>query len=133
MENGGLKTTVSEDSPASEAPLYSPPPGEFSDGKTAVGARVAPIAAEDERLEEGSRVELAGLVRDMGLNGQRGICMGRAPDGERWLIALPGGRRVNVETSNIKPAGDLDEEVVQREATSGSTEGAGRSTKQGHD
>ena len=55
-------------------------------------------------MEEGSRVELAGLLRDIGLNGKRGICMGRAPDGERWLIALPGGRRVNVKMSNIKPA-----------------------------
>ena len=44
--------------------------------------------------------------------------MGRAPDGERWLIALLGGRRVNVKMSNIKPAGDLDTEVVQREDTS---------------
>ena len=40
------------------------------------------------------------------------------PDGERWLIALPGGRRVNVKMSNIKPAGDLDTEIVQREDTS---------------
>ena len=63
-------------------------------------------------MEEGSRVELAGLVRDSGLNGKRGISMGRAPDGERWLIALPGGRRVNVKMSNIKPAGDLDTEIV---------------------
>ena len=58
------------------------------------------------------------LVRDMGLNGQRGICMGRALDGERWLIALPGGRRVNLKMSKKKknkPAGDLDAEVVQRE------------------
>ena len=44
--------------------------------------------------------------------------MGRAADEERWLIALPEGRRVNVKMSNIKPAGDLDAEVVQREATS---------------
>ena len=44
--------------------------------------------------------------------------MGRAPDGERWLIALPGGKRVNVKMSNIKPAGDLDTEIVQREDTS---------------
>ena len=73
---------------------------------------------DDERLEEGRRVEFAGLVRDVGLNGRRGICMGRAPDGERWLIALPGGRRVNVKMSNIKPAGDLDTEIVQREDTS---------------
>ena len=60
---------------------------------------------------------MASLVRGMGLNGQRGRCMGRAPDGERWLIAMPGGRRVNVKMSNIKPAGDLDAEVAQREAT----------------
>ena len=85
-------------------------------GSTA-SARIAPIAMDDERVEEG-RVELAGLVRDVGLNGRRGICMGRAPDGERWLIALPGGRRVNVKMSNIKPAGDLDTEIVQREDTS---------------
>ena len=78
----------------------------FANGKSAVGARVAPIAADDERLEEGSRVELAG------------ICMGRAADGERCLIALLGGTRVNVKMSNIKLAGDLDAEVVQREATS---------------
>ena len=44
--------------------------------------------------------------------------MGRAPDGERWLIALPGGRRVNVKMSHIKPTGDLDTEIVQREDTS---------------
>ena len=44
--------------------------------------------------------------------------MGRAPDGERRLIALPGGRRVNVKMSNIKPAGDLDTEIVQRDDTS---------------
>ena len=69
-------------------------------------------------MEEGSRVELAGLVRDVGLNGKRGICMGRAPDGERWLIALLGGRRDNVKMSNIKPTGDLDMEIVQREDTS---------------
>ena len=40
---------------------------------------------------------------------------------ERWLIALPGGTRVNVKVSNIKLAGDLDAEVVQggeRETTS---------------
>ena len=74
-------------------------------------ARIAPIAMDDERVEEGSRVELAGLVRDVGLNGRKGICMGRAPDGERWLIALPGGKRVNVKMSNIKPAGDLDTEI----------------------
>ena len=140
MEKGGLITTISEDSPTSDGPLYSldvevlPPPGEFSSGRTAVGARVAPSAAEDERLEDGSRLELAGLVRDMVLNGQRGICMGRAPDGERWQIALPGGRRVNVKMSNIKPAGDLDAKVVQREATSAvSVKIAGRSTKQSHD
>ena len=102
-----------------------PPAGEFSNGKTAVGARVAPIAAGDERLEESSTVELAGLVRDMGLGGQRGICMGRAPDGERWLIALPAGRRVNVKMSNTKPAGDLDKR--------GSNERAARSTKQSYD
>ena len=38
--------------------------------------------------------------------------MGRAPDGERWLIASPGGRRDNVKMSNIKPAGDLNTEIV---------------------
>ena len=138
MENGGLETTISEDGPTSDA--YSaevrPPPGEFSNGRTAVGARVAPIAAEDERLEEGSRVGLAGLVRDMGLNGQRGICMGRAPEGERWLIALPGGRRVNVKMSNIKPAGDLMRKLCRERERSnkrGSTERDGRSTLESHD
>ena len=105
MENEGMKTTISEDSPTSEAPLYSldvevlPPPGEICKSKPAAGARIAPIAVDEERVEEGNRVELAGLVRDIGLNGKRGICMGRAPDGERWLIALPGGRRVNVKMS----------------------------------
>ena len=124
MENGGLKTTISEDSPTSEAPLYSLdvevllPPRGICESRSTAGARIAPIAMNDERVEEGSRVELAGLVRNVGLNGRRGICMGRAPDGERWLIALPGGRRVNVKMSNIKPAGDLDTEIVQREDTS---------------
>ena len=123
VENGGLKTTTSEDSPTSEAPLYSldvevPPPGEICESRSTASARNAPIVMNDERVEEGTRVELAGLVRDVGLNGRRGICMGRAPDGERWLIALPGGRRVNVKMSNIKPVGDLDTEIVQREDTS---------------
>ena len=46
-ENGGLKTTISEDSPTSEAPLYSldvevlPPPGETRESRPAAGARVA--------------------------------------------------------------------------------------------
>ena len=116
MENGGLKTTISEDSPTSEAPLYSldvevlPPSGEICESRSAASARIAPIAMDEERVEEGSRVEE--------LNGKRGICMGCAPDGERWLIALPGGRRVNVKMSNIKPAGDLDTEIVQRKDTS---------------
>ena len=61
---------------------------------------------------------MTGLVRDMGLNGSRRICMGRAPDGDRWLIALPRGRRVNMKMSNITHAGDLDAEVVQRQAMS---------------
>ena len=103
-----LKTTISEDSPTSEAPLYSldvevlPPPGEVCESRSTASARIALIVMNDER------VEVAGFVRD------RGICMGRAPDGERRLIALPGGRRVNVKMSNIKPAGELDTEIVQR-------------------
>ena len=60
----------------------------LSDGKTAVGARVPrAIAAEGERLEAGNRVELARLMQDMGLNGQRSICVGPAPDGESVLDA----------------------------------------------
>ena len=90
----------------------------YCESRSAASARIAPIAMDDERVEEGSRVESAGLVRDAGLSGKRGICMGRAPDGERWLIALPGGRRINVKMSNIKPAGDLDTEIVQRDDTS---------------
>ena len=72
MENGGLKTTISKDSPTSEAPLcshdveVSPPPGEFSKGKTAVGARVAPIAVEDEPRQ------------------QRGFGRSRARHGSEW-------------------------------------------------
>ena len=134
------KTTTSEDSTTSEAPCGSldvevlPPPGAFSNGKTTAGARVAPsAAAENERLEEGSRVELASLLRDLGLNGQKSICMGRTPDGKRWLIAMPGGRRVNMKMSNITPAGDLDAEVVQRGNGCSSTEGNGRSTEQSND
>ena len=103
------RTTISEDSPTSDAPLYSldvevlPPPRESCESRPTASARIAPIAMDDERVEKGSRVELAGLVRDVGLNGRKGICMGRAPDGERWLIALPGGKRVNVkcQTSNL--------------------------------
>ena len=106
-----------------------PPPGESCESRSTASARIAPIAMDDERVEEGSRVELAGLVRDVGLNGRRGICMGRAPDGERCLIALPRGRRVNVKMSNIKPSGDLDTEIVQREDTSA----VPLSAKQGHD
>ena len=73
MENGGLKTTISEDSPTSEAPLYSldvevlPPPGEICESRSTASARIVPIAMGDERVEE---VELAGLVGDVGLNGE---------------------------------------------------------------
>ena len=62
-------------------------------------------------------MELAGLVRDVGLHGQRGICMGRALDGKRWLIATLGeqtSQREDVGNQTCRrPA-----EVVQREATS---------------
>ena len=127
MEYGGLKTTISEDTETSDAPLYSldvemlPPQGEICESRSTASARIAPIVMNDERVEEGSRVELA----DMELNGQRGICMGRAPDGKRWLSALPGGRPVNVKMSNMQPVGDLDAEAVQRGNESGSTERAG--------
>ena len=99
MEIGGSRTTISEDSPMSEAPLYSfdvevlPPPGESCESRPTASSRIAPTAKDDERVEEGSRVELAGLVRDVGLNGRKGICMGRAPDGERWLIAFVARRQ----------------------------------------
>ena len=88
MQNCHQRTTIREDSPTSEAPLYSldvevlPPPGERDTGTSSAGARVAPISAtESEQLEEGSKVELAGLVRDSGLNGMKDICVGRR---ERW-------------------------------------------------
>ena len=126
MQKGRQQTTIKEERPTSEAPLYSldvevlPPLGALGDGKSTVGARVAPIAAaECEQLEEGSKVEMAGLVQDLGLNGQKGICLGRATDVERWLVALLGGRRANVNMSIVKTSGDLDAEVVQREATLG--------------
>ena len=70
MENGGLKTTISEDSLTSEAPLYSldvevlPPPGEICANRSTASARIAPIAMDDKRVEEGSRVELAGLGKE---------------------------------------------------------------------
>ena len=76
MENGGSRTTISEDIPTSEALLYSldvevlPPPGESCESRSTASARIAPISMDDERVEEGSRVELAGLVRDVGLNGK---------------------------------------------------------------
>ena len=108
MQNGRQQTTIKEDSPTSEAPLYRldvevlPPLGALGEGKSTAGARVAPIAAaEFEQPEEGSKVEMASLVQDMGLNGQKGICLGRAPDVERWLVAFPGGRRANVNTSML--------------------------------
>ena len=45
---------------------------------------------------------------------------------------LARGKRANVKMSNIKPAGDFDAEVVQREGNErGSTERTKRSTKQG--
>ena len=40
-----------------------PPPGEISESRSTASARIAPIVMNDERVEEGSRVELAGLVR----------------------------------------------------------------------
>ena len=89
MQNCPQRTTIREDSPTSEAPLYSldvevlPPPGECDTGTSSAGARVAPIsAAESEQLEEGSTVELAFVVRDSGLNGMKGICVGRRERGQ---------------------------------------------------
>ena len=38
-----------------------PPPGETSKSKPAEGARVAPIAADEERVEAGSKVEWSWL------------------------------------------------------------------------
>ena len=73
------------------------------------------MRSECEKAAEWSCLNLC--VTLVGI-GQRSICMGSAPDGERWLIALHGGRRVNVKMSNVKPAGDLDAEIVQRETTS---------------
>ena len=87
----------------SEAPLHSldvevlPPPGDFSNDKNCSWC-------EGRSHRCGERTIVTSLVRDMGLNGQRAICMGRARDGERWLIATPGGRRVNMKMSNIEPA-----------------------------
>ena len=58
MENGGLKTTISEDSQTSEAPLCSldvevlPPPGEACKSKAAAGVKIAPIAVDEERVEK---------------------------------------------------------------------------------
>ena len=59
--HGRQRTTIREDSPTSEAPLYSldvevpPSPGERDSGTSSAVVSV---------LEDGSKVELAGLVRD---------------------------------------------------------------------
>ena len=89
MESGGRKTTSNEDGLTSEAPLYSlevevvPQVREFDTRKTTSGARVAPIAAAaGERLEEG------GLVRDLGLNGEKGNCLGRTTGRDGQLLCL---------------------------------------------
>ena len=124
MENGGLKTTISEDSPTSEAALYSfdvevlPPPGEICESRSTANARIAPIAMDDERVEEGSRVELTGFVRDWSEREKRhlhGSC-------SRWRkmadCVARRQKRVNVKMSNLKLAGDLDTEIVQRGYTS---------------
>ena len=59
-----------------------PPPGEVGNGTYPVDARVAPVAAaESEQLEEGSKVELAGLVRDLSLDGIKGIALLTERDG----------------------------------------------------
>ena len=58
------------------------------------------IAMDDERVEEGSRVELAGLVRDVGLKGRKGICMGRAPDGEKMADRI--ARREKSQREDVK-------------------------------
>ena len=55
---------------------------------------------DDEQVEEGSRVELAGLVRDVELNGKRGICRGRAPDGEKMADCVAG--RLKSQREDVK-------------------------------
>jgi len=71
MERDGARTTLFEDDPASEAPLFYmrvrvlPTPA----SRREPGLIVAPLAAEVEILEQGCEVQLAGLVREGCLNG----------------------------------------------------------------
>ena len=84
-----------------------PLPEEYSNGKTA--------ARCGDRTNGGRKH--SGIDRSGARHGSewsKGICMGSGLDGDRRLIAMPGGRRVNVNISNIKPAGDLVVEVVKR-------------------
>ena len=63
-----LDTEIGEADAATTA-QQTPIPVEVN--ASAASARIAPIAMDDERVEESSRVELAGLVRDVGLNGKK--------------------------------------------------------------
>ena len=98
---------MSKDSPTSDAPVCSLdvevlPPENFPMAELQLvrGSLPSPLMRSDWR--KAAEVIWRDLWETLGLNGQRGICMGRAPEGERWLIALPGGRRVNVQMSNIR-------------------------------
>ena len=117
MENGGLKTTINEDSPTSEAPLCSldvemlPPTREICENKSTASTTIAPIAMDDERAGEGRQQSGIGWIcaRCWSEWEKHGSC-------SRWR-KMADCVANNVKMSNFKPTGDLDTEIVQREDT----------------
>ena len=107
MERQGVRTTIFEDSPQSEAPLYNmrlkvmPQPA--AEEQKPGGWLVAPIENEGEEPSlVGSEVKQTGLSRNTSLNGMTGRVMRRSPaNPDRWSVRLTSGTWVNVKNENI--------------------------------
>lgn len=124
MERDGRRTTIYEDDPQSDAPLYSmrlkvrPTPGSEAREPDAAPLRVAPVRRTDE-LYEACEVELAGLTTHSALNGQRGRCVQKLEsEPERWRVKLDTGRVINVKLDNIRRLDLPTAEVPSRDAES---------------
>jgi hypothetical protein len=116
MEKGGSRIQLSEDNVNSEAPLYSlklkvrEPPTHRPAGSSQDKLLVAPVSVELAASGiVGCSVELAGLTRELGMNGKRGRVLRIRDDrgDEDWLVVqVVGGGSVNVRPSNVKRLGE---------------------------
>ena len=106
MEKCDQKTTISEDNTTSKPPLYSldvavlPPPWRILQWRNRSSCEGRSHRCGERTI--GGRSQ-SGIGRSRAIHGSEWLSARVALlHGERWLIAMPGGRRVNVKMSNIK-------------------------------